>query len=177
MNFAMLAVSTLMALACFVGFESMIASVDTRAEALQLEIATDERMLGHGFALEQMAVRTERQLRECHLLDPPSKQAVLAFADLEAIARNRQVQITAFRHQLVAGVQAQHQREPELWSDQFEVTLEGGYPGLLRALADLSRSKLIMHSSTASFERSGNRVRAALSLAIYRLRESNIRNE
>jgi hypothetical protein len=176
MNFAMLVVSTLIALASFVGFESMIVSVDTHAEALRLEIATDDRMLGRGFALAQMSARTESQLHECHLLDPPSRQVVLVFADLEAIARYRQVQITAFRHQLFPGAAAP-QREPTLRSDQIDVTLEGGYPALLAALADLSRSPLIMQSAAASFERSGSRVRAALSLAVYRLGEGKVRNE
>lgn len=153
----------------------MIVSVDTHAEALRLEIATDDRMLEHGAALEQMSVRTESELRACHLLDPASRQVVLVFGDLEAIARNRQVQIMTFRHQQFAG--ATPQREPPLRSDQLEVTFEGGYPALLAALADLSRSRLIMHSAAASFERSGNRVRAALSLAVYRIGDSNVRNE
>jgi hypothetical protein len=176
MNFAMLVVSTLIALASFVGFESMIVSVETRAEAIRLEIATDERMLGRGVELEQMSARTENQLHEWHLLDQPSRQVVMIFATLEAIARNRQVQFTAFRHQLFPGAAAP-QHEPALRSDQLDVTLEGGYPALLAVLADLSRSPLIMHSYATSFERSGNRVRAALSLAVYRLGENNVRNE
>jgi len=153
----------------------MIVTVEARAEALQLEIATDDRMLRRAQTLVQMSVQTERQLRACHLLDPVNQQVILVFRHLDAIARRRRIQIMAFRHQLVPG--ASLQREPALQSNQLDVTFEGGYPALLAALADLSRSPLIMHSGAASFERSGNRVRAALSLAVYRLGESNVRNE
>ncbi len=160
MSFALLALSTLLAFACLVGFESTIAGIDARAAALSLEIAAQSRALLAGENVERSARLVESRIRGLHLGDSLRNQITALFTDLETIARRRNVQVTAFRHEGNA---------------RFAVTVEGEYPATLATLADLSSSHVATQTSTVLFERANGHVRATLSLNVFRLGDSSVR--
>jgi len=136
MSFALLALSTLLAFGCLVGFESTLAGVDARATALGLEIASQNQTLLAGENVERSARSVESRIVGLHLADSLRHQITALFADLEEIARRRKVQVTTFRHEGNA---------------RFEVTVEGEYPATLAALADLSESHVAAQASTVLF--------------------------
>jgi hypothetical protein len=160
MSFALLAVSTLLAFGCLVGFESALAGVDARATALGLEIAAQNQALLAGENVERSAHAVESGIQDLHLTDSLRHQITALFEDLEAIAQRRNVQVTAFRHEGNA---------------RFVVTVEGEYPATLSTLADLSSLHVAAQASTVLFERANGHVRAAFSLDVFRLGESSVR--
>jgi hypothetical protein len=159
MSFALLALSTLLAFGCLVGFESALASVDARATALGLEIAAESQTLLAGENVERSAHSVESRIQGLHLADSLRHQISALFADVEAIARHRNVQVTAFRHEGNA---------------RFVVTVEGEYSATLATLADLSSSHVAAQASTVLFERANGHVRAGFSLDVFRLGDGSV---
>jgi len=158
MSFAFVALSTLFAFGCLIGFESALANADARITAIVLESATQNQALLRGENIERSARLVESQIAGLHLSDSLQEQIAALFADLEAIARRRDLRVTAFRHE---------------GSARFEVTVEGEYPATLAALADLSTSHVAAQASTVLFERANGHVRAAFSLDVFRLGEGS----
>jgi|SRR5579872_374322 len=161
MNFAFLAFSTLIAFCSLVGFESALAGVDTRAMALTLEIAAQNKALLSGESAGRSAISIESGIRRLHLADSPRQQIMMLFADLEAIGGRRNVKITSFRHEV---------------NTRYDVTVEGEYPATLAALADLSASHVAAQTSRVLFDRADGHVRAAFSLDVFRLGDASAHN-
>ncbi len=159
MSFALLALSTLLAFGCFIGFESALAGAGARATALTLEIAAQKQALLEGENVERSARSVESQIQGLHLADSLLHQITALFADLEAIARRRNVQLIAFRHEGNA---------------RFVVTVEGQYSATLATLADLSSSHVAAQASTVLFERASAHVRAVFSLDVLRLGDVSV---
>lgn len=154
MSFAFVALSTLFAFGCLVGFEFALRSVDARTTAITLENATQNQALLRGENIERSAALVESRIAGLHLSDSLQEQIAALFADLEVIARRRDLRVIAFRHE---------------GNDRFGVTVEGEYPATLAALADLSTSHVAAQASTVLFERANGHVRAAFSLDVLRL--------
>ncbi|HEY1727545.1 MAG TPA: hypothetical protein VGG22_04095 [Candidatus Baltobacteraceae bacterium] len=151
MSFVILALSTILAFGCVIGFEATLASFDARATALHLEIAGQLQTLRAGLKIEESAAVIESRLAALRVTESLRWQIAALFGDLEEIAERRKVQVTAFRHE---------------GSTRLEVSVEGKYSGTLEALADLSSSRVAAQASLASFERANGHVRAAFSLDI-----------
>lgn len=160
MSFALLAVSTLVAFVCLVGFESTIAGVSAHATSLGLEIAVQNQTLVAGERLERSSREVESRIVGLHLADSLGSQISALFADVETFAHRRNAQVTAFRHEGNA---------------RFDVTVEGSYPATLAVLADLSGSHVAAQASTVLFERANGHVRAEFALAISRLGDAGAR--
>jgi len=154
MSFALIALSTVIAFGCLVGFESTLASVAARADALGLEIAAQRQTLRTGDTVERAANAIALKIATLHLTDPLERQIGTLFSDIEVIARRREVQVTAFRH---------------LGNARFEIAIEGEYPATIAALADLASSHVAAQASMAQFERSHGHVRATFGLDIIRI--------
>jgi|GEM_PF-2205167 hypothetical protein len=167
--------------------ERRIGAIEAQKDALAARLAADERAIAEAARLDALRRDLRHDLENVDLAADRTVVIADFLRDLERRASARRVALVSIENEL-PGVSARASStlssSDPLESGELDVVLEGNYGSILRTIADLSRSRILLRVEQTSLDRAQGRqdkdapiLSVQLKLTLFSLRPVPVKND